>query len=289
MNIALCQNYLFLYYFKYWINFKKETSQKCMKITHTLNAHAMQNTKGHLCSKSGHEYEKKIHNIVQHCYIDETQFNTQKVEELGQSSSKNDIECNYLGINNVGIEIKKYNTPDWMQCSIKYNTKNQKWEGSKKCKIPTKSRDLFNTLINSINLYDGDVPPFMTQPITHDEWLKIKKETNKWDDKYIDVPSNTISQLYLAKECYYIQISDGYGLYCLKDDVCGFNVPLFNPEQQLRIRTKIHTKKNKKGYCHLSVTVACQPKNIKNLVPSNYSLDNVDKLPLRLRYDNNFR
>jgi hypothetical protein len=263
-----------------------------MNVTHKLNTNTnliQKKSKGHLCSKNGSEYEKKIHNIVQYCYIDETQFNTQKVEELGHSSSKNDIECNYLGVNNIGIEIKKYKTPDWMQCSIKYNLETQKWEGSSQCKIPTESRDLFNNLINSVNLYDGDIPPFMKQSITHDEWVKIKKETNKWNDKYIDVPSDTISKLYCAKGCDYIQISDGYGLYCLKNDVCGFNVPLFNVEQQLRIRTKIHTKKNKKGYCHLSVTVACQPKNIKNLTPSNYSLDNIDKLPLRLRYNNNFR
>ena len=62
------------------------------------------------------------------------------------------------------------------------------------------------------------------------------------------------------------------------------NVPLFDLEQQLRIRTKIHTKKNKKGFCSLSVTAACQPKNIKELILSQYTLDNKDKLPGNLIY-----
>jgi len=51
-----------------------------------------------------------------------------------------------------------------------------------------------------------------------------------------------------------------------------------------KFRTKIHTKKNKKGFCCLSVTVACQPKDIKKLTPSKYSLDNKDKLPPLLIY-----
>ena len=34
----------------------------------------------------------------------------------------------------------------------------------------------------------------------------------------------------------------------------------------------------------MSVTVACQPKNIKTLIHSNYSLDDKDKLPAPLIY-----
>ena len=112
----------------------------------------------------------------------------------------------------------------------------------------------------------------------------MKKETKKWDDKYIDIPSDYISKLYQAKGCNYIQISNGYGLYHLGNDICDFNVSLFNIEQQLRIRTKIHTRKNKKGFCNLSVTIACRPKNITNLNPSKYTLDDVNNLPISLIY-----
>ena len=257
----------------------------------------MNNLKGSGCSKSGNIYEKTIYDVVNKCiFIHRNKntkklfslpFNTQKIEELAGSSSKNDIECNFKYDKDIGIEAKKFNTPDWMQCSIKYNTVLKKWEGSNRGKIPVESREIFNILINNINLYDGDIPPFMKKSITHEEWVNIKNETNKWNDKYIDIPSDSISRLYQAKGCNYIQISDGYGLYHLGVDTCNFDVPLFNIEQQLRIRTKIHTRKNKKGYCSLSVTAACQPKNMKNLIPSKYSLDNKDKLPSNLTYNYN--
>lgn len=181
--------------------------------------------------------------------------------------------------------MKKYNTPDWMQCSIKYNTNTKKWMGSEKNKIPQNSRELFNQLINNVELFNGDIPPFMTKKITHEEWLSIKENTAKWNDMYINVPNDTIRKLYNAKDCQYIQISsDRYGLYHLGDDVCNFGVPIFDPEQQIRVRTKIHAKENKHGYCDLSVTIACQPKNMNLFAKSQYSLDNKDKLPLILYY-----
>ena len=45
-------------------------------------------------------------------------------------------------------------------------------------------------------------------------------------------------------------------------------------------------KKNTKGFCKLSVTIACQPKNINNLINSEYSLDDQIKLPINLIYNN---
>lgn len=240
--------------------------------------------KGFNCSVSGINYERKIFNICKKCHINNTPFNTQKEEELAGCLSKNDIECNFIREKNIGIEVKNSKSPDWMQCSIKYNNKTSKWEAVKKGKIPINCRKIFNKLINNINLYNQEIPPFMEKPITHEEWLKIKKETDKWHDKYIDIPNDTISSLYSEKNCHYIQISDGYGLYHLGNDVCGFGVPLFNIQQQIRIRTKIHTRKNKNGFCVLSVILACQPKDIKNLKPSKYSLDDKDKLPPLLVY-----
>ena len=240
--------------------------------------------KGSQCSVNGNKYEKKIYNVTKNCYINNKPFNTQREDELAGSSSKNDIECNFIREKDIGIEAKKYNTPDWMQCCIKYNTETKRWEPTKRSKIPIDSKKIFGGLINGINLYDGEVPPFVEKAITHEEWVKCKKETNKWNDKYISIPSDTIAKLYSAKGCNYIQISNGYGLYHLGNDICNFNVPLFNIEQRIRIRTKIHSKKNKKGFCVLSVIMGCQPINIKKLPPSKYSLDNKDKLPPPLIY-----
>jgi hypothetical protein len=169
-----------------------------------------------------------------------------------------------------------------MQSSIKFNNDTKKWEVTKG-KNPKKCRKIFNNLINNINLYDGDVPPFFMRKITHKEWKKIKEKTDKWNDVYFDIPPDTISKLYSAKGCKYIQISDNYGLYHLGIDICGFDVLPFITEQQLRVRTKIHST-NKNGFCSLSVTIACQPKKIENLIPSKYSLDNKETLPSNLIY-----
>ena len=247
--------------------------------------------KGAGCSRSGNNYEKKVWNFCKNCkWIGaERWFNTQSISQLAGSGAGNDIECNYLESNDVPIEIKRP-TPDWMQCSIEYSTCG-KWQGKQNSKIPEKCRDVFNNILYNNVLYNGDVPPFMTSKITHDEWCKIKSESNKWDDFYIEIPSDTIRKLYHLKGCKYIQI-DGYGLYKLDDDVCNFDVPLFDIAQRMRIRTKIHSKKNSKGFCTLSVTAACQPVRLKDLVKSKYSLDDKDKIPAQLEYvlsnDNNF-
>jgi hypothetical protein len=248
-----------------------------------ISSNDKKETKGSGCSISGNNYEKEIFNIVKNLLLNDKLFNTQNIKELGGSTNANDIQCNFNGEKNIGIEIKKSNTPDWMQCSLKYNNIDNTWEGSTKGKIPEKSRNIFNKLINELNLFDGNIPPFMIKDITHEEWITIKKNTNKWNDYYITIPNDTIKNLYKEKGCYYIQIST-YGLFHLGKDICDFNVPEFIVDQQLRIRTKIHARKNTKNFCSLSVTASCQPKNIKLLKKSTYSLDDVNKLPLNLKH-----
>lgn len=231
----------------------------------------------------GKKYELDIYNIVSKCKLNDKLFNTQNIEDLGGSNHKNDIECNLYSVKDIPIEIKKSNSPDWMQCTLKYNNDTNKWIGSMKNKIPDNSKIIFENLISGTILFNGNIPQFILKNITHDEWIIIKKNTNDFIDTYIDCPDNTIKNLYSEKGCYYIQISNK-GLYHLGNDICNFKVPEFICEQQLRIRIKIHTKKNNKGYCNMSVIVACQPKNIKNLINSNYSLDNYNKLPPNLVY-----
>lgn len=172
-----------------------------------------------------------------------------------------------------------------MQCSIKFDKNTNSWQPTKKSKNPPKCSVIFMGLINNLNIYTDDIPPFMKKSITHEEWVKSKAESCKWNDIYIDIPSDTIAKLYKSKGCKYIQISNSYGLYHLGNDICGFGVPLFNIEQQLRIRTKIHKRSTKKGFCSISVTIACQPKNIRTLTPSNYTLDNKDNIPPILLYN----
>ncbi len=246
--------------------------------------------KGKMCSVSGNNYEKQVHSIVHRCTLYDIPFNTQNVSDLGSSTNKNDIVCNLKSTDGsidktFGIEIKRYNTPDWMQCSISFDEKLNKWTAHKiKSKIPIECYNIFEGLLNHINLFNGNIPPFIHKHITYDEWLSIKKSNHIWNDLYIDIPNNTIQKLYSIKGCKYIQLSNGYGLYHLGHDICNFNVPEFIIDQQLRIRVKVHSRKNKNGFCNLSITAACQPKKIKLLTKSPYSLDNIQSLPLNLTY-----
>jgi len=239
-------------------------------------------SKGGGCSISGKNYELQVYNVVKKCKLNDSDFNIQNEYELGGCNSKNDIEC-MMGNIVIPMEIKKINTPDWMQCSLKYDCVNEKWIGSRNNKIPEKSKKIFEEILSNSILFNGKVPPFMIKNITHGEWVQIKKDTNDFNDTYLDCPNDTIKKLYSEKGCIYIQISEK-GLYHLGNDLCGFNVPEFICEQQLRIRTKVHSRKNSNGFCKLSVTISCQPKNIKNLIKSNYSLDNISNLPPNLLY-----
>jgi len=222
------------------------------------------NKKGINSSIMGKKYELQIYKIVKMCKMNGNSFNNQIENELGGCSSKNDIKCNMICEGDIPIEIKKYKTPDWIQCSLKYDDVNKKWVGSTKNKIPDKSKETFENIISNNLLFNGKIPVFMIRKITYEEWIKIKNETDIYNDIYIDCPSDTIKKLYSEKNCKYIQISEK-GLYHLGYDICDFKVPEFECEQRLRIITKIHTKKNSNGYCVLSVIVACQPKNIKIL------------------------
>jgi len=234
------------------------------------------------CFLSGKKYELQVYNIVKRCKLNNRFFNLQHENDLGGFHSKNDIECIMDNIN-IPIELKKLRTPDWMQCSLKYNSSSNRWIGSLKNKIPDTSKKIFEEYISNITLFNGNIPLFINKNITYNQWLNIKKNTSDFNDIYIDCSNDTIKKLYSEKGCKYIQISDK-GLYHLGNDICDFNVPEFICEQQLRIRTKIHSKNNSKGFCRLSVIISCQPKNISYLNNSKYSLDDISKLPENLYF-----
>lgn len=240
--------------------------------------------KGQLPSVNGKKYELQVYNILKKTYLNNYRFNTQKISDLGGCSSKNDLECNLRNHPKiVGIEIKKCKTPDWMQCSIQ--KKNNYWSGNKNCKIPIKAQLLFNKILCNKDLFNNKYPHFINQQITYDQFKKIKKNQN-WKDKYFNIPNDTIKNMYKEKGCYYIQISD-YGLFHLGNDICNFKVPEFIIDQKLRIRIKIHQRCNKNGFCKISIMASCQPKNIKNLPKSKYSLDNIKDLPKNLYLNKN--
>jgi len=230
------------------------------------------------CSVSGKNYEIKIAKTcktVRSPYM-EIPFNTQPLDTLGGCGADIDIKLNWHAEGDIGVEAKRP-TPDWMQMKLDKN-KEGVWVGVGAGKIPPASKMIFETIIGAANLFSGKTPTFLEHPVTHSEWTAIKKETPEFKDTYISCGDNTISQLYKAKGCQYIQV-DGKGLYHTGEDTCDFGVPYFECPQQVRIRLKVHTRSNKKGHMCLSVMAAAQPKKLKDLKASTYSLDAAAKLP----------
>jgi len=240
----------------------------------------LQVKKGQMSSITGKMYETQIYDILKYTFINDIHFNVQP--ELGGSSNNIDIICNYES-SRIGIEVKKYNTPDWMQCSIKYD--GTAWIVGARSKLTDSNKKIFERLLNNVSIFGNKIPPFMTEQITYEDWKKIKETSQQWNDIYISIPNDTIQQLYINKGCQYIQISN-YGLYHLQKDTCKFNVPEFAIEQRIRIRIKVHSTKTSSGLCNLSITAACQPTDINKLTPSVYSLDDIKKLPQNLIYRN---
>jgi hypothetical protein len=234
--------------------------------------------RGSLCSRNGIAYERQVHSVLRNCFVGGVRLNTQNETQLGGSSNRNDIECNHRKLVTFGIEIKKLTTPDWMQCSLHYDDVNDVWQASKRGFIPERCRFIFNKVLKDRKLFHSKIPPFIEKDITHIEWIEFKK-TGYWKDCYVDIGSETIRNLYREKGCYYIQISNK-GVYHLGEDICNWNVPMFDISQEMRIRIKVHTRSNAKGFCKLSVTASCKPKKIKQLQASPYSLDCSKRLPL---------
>jgi hypothetical protein len=224
---------------------------------------------------NGKLYEEKIWKVCNKIKLNNKKFCTMKKNKLG---CDHDIICNNIKKNDLFIEIKKQNTPDWMQLSIKPD-KNGVWKSQGKNKIPKQSKKLLEKLIKKYKIFNSRIPPFFYKNITHAEWKTIKKNTCDFNDMYIACPNNTIAKLYKYKKCSYIQISK-YGLYHLGKDICKFNVPYFTCKQVLRIRTKIHTKCNKNGYIRASVIISPRPYIQKK---SRYTLDNFSFLPKKLK------
>lgn len=247
-------------------------------------------TKGACCSRCGSTYEYYIWSIVSRCFYKSSGMylcSNDKLKiklMLGGSSNNNDLIIVDEQQNKIPIEIKTtFSAPDWGQCVVKHI--NGRWQISPKSKHSQKFKNIINNILRDQNtmIFNGKVPKFCSQSITHSEWLDIKSSTRDYDDFYIACDNNIINQYYIAKRCKYIQI-DGKGLYKLsEEDPCKFNVPLFKCEQRIRIRVKVHRRKLSSGYASLSVTAATQP--CGNIEKSIYSLSDIDELPQNIKLD----
>lgn len=229
----------------------------------------------------GRLYERQVYNVCRKLINPKGKpFCSMREQEVGKTSK--DLECNYYSHQDVGIEIKKQKAPDWMQMSIcKKNEREWVSKGKGHMKIPYEAKTILEDLLYGKPLYLED-PPFMEKYLSYEEWIPYKPS---YKDLYIPCPPSTISDVYRAKKCQYIQVSE-YGLYHTGEDVCHFGVPYFECEQRLRIRIKIHKAcisygKNK-GKMIASVIVSPQPRDIRVLEKSPFTLDHKMGIPQNL-------
>jgi hypothetical protein len=243
---------------------------------------------------NGKKYELIVHNICKQCYIDGIKFNIQDENELGASTTKNDIKFNYKdSICSNGIEVKNTLRSEFIQLDI--HQENGLWVGPKKTKR-SHPDIVVNNYINEVNdiesLFYGKPPvfPFNTRKefdIWEKKFITIKKLNNpnkkKINKEYTwNINNNNfIKNNYREKENKYIQIKN-YGLYHLGNDICNFNVPEFIPsETRLRLRCK---RRGGIGCVPSSLTISAW---CNGLTHSPYSLDNINKLPPNLIYKSN--
>lgn len=246
--------------------------------------------KGKLIAESGLNYELGVYNLLKNLLVSPAgeyfnyNLNTQTIEEIKDTNKKHDIICNYFKSNKskcekIPIELKKYRTPDWSQISIEYDETNKCWVPHNNSKVCKANKQLLAPYIKNMSMYDNKNPVFYSKTFKVAEWNKYKEENPELvKDYFIDIPNDTIKKLYKNSGCYYIQVSDGYGLYHLGNDIYRFGVPEFICEQVLRIRVK--RCGTRRGSVRLKLVMSPQPKNNCSTLPkSPYSLDKINKLP----------
>ena len=231
--------------------------------------------RGSRCSVSGRRYETHVWNIVQRC-ADVSGWVPLAGDGArlgGGSSHAHDLQIAWRG-QRVPIELKRsFKVPDWGQAILERRD-DGRWAVKKDNPVIQSALDVWQQDAGEDVLWDGRTPSFLDNDITHATWLN---EKHAFKDAYLDVDSKAIADYYADKGVAYIQVGRGAGLYHTGEDVCGFGVPEFVCEQRIRIRIKVHTRKNKAGHCRLSVTAALQPARL--LPDSPYSLDSTATLP----------
>lgn len=225
---------------------------------------------------AGAAYERVVYDVTRRIKPKHAShfFNTQSLHELGGSSSGHDIICNWNKSFDCPIEIKKRTAMDWMQCSLYYE--NGVWRPTRNGKNNKNCRELMGSLVSGETLFGGLVPPFMSESMTYERWLKYRKD---YPTQFFTIPDEVISELYRLKGSKYLQIGY-YGLYKTSEvDFCDFGVPRFSCETVMRVRVKVHCKRT----CKLSVVISPFPIGLQNLPASSASLDSFFGLPSNFR------
>ena len=162
-------------------------------------------------------------------------------------SNAPDIKFMWKG-NPYNMEVKLNKGADFGQSGLKY--KNNKWElDGSNAQAHVSMREMLKRMgiedfVNSRAGWGGLGQPRLFK-LKEDNltptWADKEDDYNKFQDKYIPIPNNTVTNYYKAKNINYIHIG-GLGTYYMGADpaqmVASSNMPRFQADLKLRIRKK---------------------------------------------------
>ena len=195
-------------------------------------------------------------------------------------SNAPDIKFMWKG-NPYNLEVKLNKGADFGQSGLKY--KNNKWElDGDKAIAHVSMREMLKRMgiedfVNSRAGWGGLGQPRLFK--LKDEgltptWADKEDDYNKFQDKYIPIPNNTVTNYYKAKNINYIHIG-GLGTYYMGADpaqmVASSNMPRFQADLKLRIRKK-GSSSNPNYRFSLALLLASTPNE------SEFDIENEDSL-----------
>ena len=191
-----------------------------------------------------------------------------------------DIQFMWKG-NPYNMEVKLNEAADFGQSGLKY--KNNKWElDGSKAPAHVSMREMLKRMgiedfVNSRAGWGGLGQPRLfklkEEGLTP-TWADKQDDYQKFQDKYIPIPNNTITNYYKAKNINYIHIGQ-LGTYYMGADpaqmVASTNMPRFKADLKLRIRKK-GSSSNPNYRFSLALLLASTPNE------SEFDIENEDSL-----------
>ena len=131
------------------------------------------------------------------------------------------------------LEIKKDLQADYGQKMLRWS-KDQGWYWS----VDDETTRLY-TSVGALNYINdiGYTPNKFTRPNREITYAMKKEDQENFENK-MPIPSESLSRFYNEKNCHYLQIGDGFGLYHMGEDTARLITPEFDGAFRLRFRAK---------------------------------------------------
>ena len=192
-----------------------------------------------------------------------------------------DIKFMWKG-NPYNLEVKLNKAADFGQSGLKY--KNNKWklDGSK-APAHVSMREMLKRMgiedfVNSKKGWGGLGQPRLFKLKEEGytpTWADKEDDYNKFQDKYISIPNNTVTNYYKSKNINYIHIGE-LGTYYMGADPAQMvrftNMPRFEADLKLRIRKK-GSSSNPNYRFSLALLLASTPRESEFDVSDNASIE----------------